>query len=114
MIATFPTVTNGATASKNRELIDSMYIMLKEHDKILIRGNGIPSLTEDMRSVRRDLQEIIDNFGVYKKEEKESRQYWTRLIVGVLIGQVATGIVAVAVMLIRYAPVLEKIQVVTR
>lgn len=79
--------------------------LVKEHDVILVRGNGEPSLREDMRTVKRDVEEIKK----YLEDEKKTRQGYMKLFVGIIVAQFLAGLVSAAVLLIRIAPYIEGI-----
>lgn len=66
----------------------------KVHEKLLITGNGEPSLMERMRAA----EKFIGNFG-----------YWTRFIAGAIVVQTITFMFAIVVALFRFLPVLEKL-----
>lgn len=66
----------------------------KVHQKLLVTGNGEPSLMERMRNA----EKFINNFG-----------YWARFIGGALIVQTITFGVAIIIALVRFLPVLEQL-----
>lgn len=72
--------------------------LVQEHDKVLIRGNGEPSLLEEMRNVKR-----------YIEDEKENRRYYIRLITGIAATNVIALIFAAIAWFIKILPVLEQI-----
>lgn len=72
--------------------------LVLEHDKILVRGNGEPSIQERMRNIER-----------YIAEEKEQRKYYFRLTVSIAFTNIAALVIAAAIWIMRIAPILEKI-----
>jgi len=66
--------------------------MLLEHDDILVRGrNGDPSLQEMVRAILKTVEEI-----------KESRIFYTRLVIAAVVGQTFAAIGAAAFIIIRF------------
>lgn len=43
------------------------HVMTVEHDKILIRGNGVPSLQDTVRSLVKSMNELINDFKMSQK-----------------------------------------------
>lgn len=64
------------------------------HNKILITGNGEPSLPERLRNV----EEFVANV-----------RYWGRLIGGAIVLQTLTVLIGVIIAIIRVLPLLEKL-----
>ena len=64
------------------------------HKKILVTGNGTPSLQERIRSMETFI---------------EGQKYWLRFVAGALIIQVIAFIVVAVTFIIRFAPLLEQI-----
>ena len=64
------------------------------HDKILITGNGEPSLQERLRSV----ESFIDGL-----------KYWNRIISGALILQTLAFFFGTIMAIIRFLPLLERL-----
>lgn len=63
-----------ASLGSIRELLDKVslmqnadHIMIVEHDKILVRGNGVPSLQDTVRSLVKSTNELITDFKVAQK-----------------------------------------------
>src|SRR5574340_918904 len=69
-----------------------------EHDKILIRGNGEPSLQENMRTVLK-----------YIEKEDESRKFYSRLLVGAVLTNLVSLALATFIWFVRIYPVLERL-----
>lgn len=65
------------------------------HDKLLVTGNGVPSLQERIRKMEAFI---------------EGQKYWLRFVAGALIVQVIAFIVVAATFIIRFAPLLERIE----
>lgn len=91
-------------------------VMLHEHDKILIRGNGEPSLREQFRSLDKKITEYIamqaekdKQSAAYRdqriREQMEERRWWKRAIVSAIIGALVPQIILGFV----YYPLLEKL-----
>jgi hypothetical protein len=64
------------------------------HEKILITGNGIPSLQERLRS----LEKFVDTF-----------QYWLRFVGGAIVLQTLAFFVGVVIALVQFLPILKRI-----
>ncbi len=64
------------------------------HNKILITGNGLPSLQERIRS----LEEFVGNM-----------RYWGRFVGGAIILQTIVFLFATVMALVRFLPLLESI-----
>lgn len=71
---------------------------VEEHDKILIRGNGEPSLQEKLRGIEK-----------YMEEDRENRKYYSRLFISITASNVIAIIIAFVIWIVRIVPVLEKI-----
>jgi len=79
--------------------------MVDSHDKILVRGNGEPSLQEDMRSVQKDIAKILKQL----EDDQRSREAYLKLFVAMVGAQLLAGVIAVAVYIIRIAPYVDEI-----
>lgn len=64
------------------------------HDKILVTGNGDPSLQERLRNV----ESFIDGI-----------RYWSRFVGGAIIVQTLAFFIGIVVAMVRFLPLLEKI-----
>ena len=64
------------------------------HQKLLVTGNGEPSLQERLRNV----EHFVDGF-----------KYWIRFIGGALVLQTLTFTIGIIVAIVRFLPVLEKL-----
>lgn len=64
------------------------------HEKILITGNGVPSLQERLRN----LEKFVDSF-----------QYWLRFVGGAIVLQTLAFFIATVVAFVRILPLLEKL-----
>lgn len=64
------------------------------HDKILVTGNGTPSLQERLRN----LEKFVDSF-----------QYWLRFVGGAIVLQTLAFFVGIVIALVRFLPLLEKL-----
>jgi hypothetical protein len=47
------------------------HLTLIEHDKILVKGNGVPSLQETVRVLTKNVSELIDDFRISQKLQIE-------------------------------------------
>lgn len=72
--------------------------LLGEHDKILVRGNGEPSLQEKLRNIE-----------VYIREDRENRKYYSRLFISIALTNIAALFIASMIWFIKILPVLEQI-----
>lgn len=88
-LASYNTALNNAQ-NDIRELQNNQLAI----QKLLITGNGVPSLVERIRN----LESFVD-----------SQKYWLRFVAGALIVQVIAFIVVAATFIIRFAPLLEQI-----
>lgn len=64
------------------------------HEKILITGNGVPSLQERLRL----LEKFVDNFN-----------YWFKFVGGAIVLQTLAFFIGVVIALVRFLPLLEKL-----
>lgn len=64
------------------------------HDKLLVTGNGTPSLTERIRRV---------------EEFMSSVQYWGRFVGGAIILQTLAFLLSIVIAMSRFLPLLEKL-----
>lgn len=74
--------------------INDMKHDVSVHDKILVTGNGVPSLQERLRN----LEKFVDGF-----------QYWLRFVGGALVLQTLAFFVGIIIALVRFLPLLEKL-----
>jgi len=65
-----------------------------EHNKLLVTGNGSPSLQERLRN----LESYMDTL-----------RYWGRFVGGAIVVQTVAFFVAIVVALVRFLPLLEKL-----
>jgi len=85
------------TWAKLIETIDHQKVIeadTKVHDRLLVTGNGEPSLLERMRVV----EKFIGNFN-----------YWAKFVGGALIIQTITFFFAIIVALVQFLPLLKKL-----
>ena len=66
----------------------------KVHNRLLITGNGEPSIMERLRNV----EKYIDN-----------QKYWTKFLIGTLIVQTLAFFFGVVVAIVQFLPVLQQI-----
>lgn len=81
-----------------RILTNDVKPLLAEHDKILVRGNGEPSLQEKLRNIE-----------AYIREDRENRKYYSRLFISIAITNIVALIAASLIWFIKIYPVLEKV-----
>jgi hypothetical protein len=82
------------TISNINTSIQEIKTEVNTHEKILITGNGIPSLQERLRS----LEKFVDTF-----------KYWLRFVGGAIVLQTLAFFVGVIIALVRFLPILEKL-----
>ena len=79
------------TSIRDIQLAD--HALLIEHDKILVRGNGAPSLQEVVRTLSESLTAFMQSYKVERdeirikkqeeeKERKDEARWWKRTIIG--------------------------------
>lgn len=89
------------------ERFTGMEEQLKQHDKILIRGNGVPSLQEAMRDLSRTVYDYINK---KNEEEKRAAERWDKIRVGIIIGlgiPFILSVIQAIVLIFRIYPILE-------
>lgn len=86
------------TVAQIMERQDTLVKLVDEHDKILIRGNGQPSLQEEVRGLK-----------AYITEQKT----WIKAIALLFLGQFITVGISMIVLFIRVLPILQKLSVET-
>lgn len=77
-----------------KDKIDEMEKLLQEHDKILIRGNGKPSMAEDLRNVKSFIESI---------------SFWLKVFGVAFIGQFIALIISIAIIVLQALPALERL-----
>ena len=83
------------TQQENRDWkVDKLY-------EIIVIGNG-----------KRSHVQRLDNVEEWIATQKKERTYYTRLFLGLFAAQLVAGIVAAAVLLIKLAPLVERLQTV--
>lgn len=86
------------TVAAVKKELDSMGKFVDEHDKILVRGNGQPSLQERLRNIE-----------AFIMEEKENRKYYTRLIIGIFVTNIVGLFAATTIWIIKVVPVINQL-----
>lgn len=84
------------TVATIAERQESLSKTLAEHDKILVRGNGVPSLQEDVRNIKG-----------YINEQK----MWIKAIALLFLGQFVAVGVSMVVLFIQVIPILQKLSI---
>lgn len=87
------TSINTAVNNVQNDLHETQEV-LKTHDKLLVTGNGEPSLQERIRNL---------------ESWVASQKYWLRLVSGALILQTVTFAVTALIYFVRLLPMLERI-----
>ena len=67
-------------------------------DRIVVRGNGKPSLQEDVRTIKKFIE-----------DESESRKYWSRMVIGALLVNMISIGFAAFVWFVKVWPVLDQL-----
>lgn len=98
------------TAEGVQERLNEVIPMIQEHDKILIRGNGEPSLQERMRNIDAYIKEEKRLREERAKEEKDNRNFYFRLFVTVAFTNFVTLVGAAAVWFMKIYPLLQNIE----
>lgn len=91
---------------------DKVFLLQGEHEKLkkIVVGNGEPGMDENVRGIGKDLTDLRDLVKTYIQTEQSNRQYYTRLFVGIFAAQAIAAIIAGAVLLVRLAPLIDKLQ----
>ena len=55
----------------------------KEHDKILVRGNGTPSLQEIVRTLSSKVDALVTSIETERKKKEEDKTKWKWALIGV-------------------------------
>lgn len=82
------------TLQDTKEKQEDLEVDVKKHDKLLITGNGEPSLLERVRNA----EKFIANF-----------EHYSKLVFGAIILQALAFIGGIAVAIVRFLPALERI-----
>jgi len=98
------------TAEGVQERLNEVIPMIQEHDKILIRGNGEPSLQERMRNIDAYIKEEKATREKRETEERENRNFYFRLFVTVAVTNFATLAAAALVWFLKIYPLLQNIE----
>lgn len=96
----------GLEGKVNEEILP----LLKEHDKILVRGNGEPSLQERMRNIDTYIREEKEAREKRENEERENRNFYFRLFVTVAVTNFVTLVGAAVVWFMKIYPLLQNIE----
>lgn len=93
------------------------HAMTVEHDKILIRGNGVPSLQETVRVMGKAVHEFVDEVRVERKRrneeeaveavrQRDERTRWKWTFIGLALTIVPAFLWQVIVFWVQIAPTL--------
>jgi hypothetical protein len=82
------------TISNINTVLQEIKSEVATHEKILITGNGVPSLQERLRG----LEKFVDTF-----------QYWLRFVGGAIVLQTLAFFIGIVLALVRFLPLLEKL-----
>jgi hypothetical protein len=69
--------------------VNDQQIKIDEHDKLLVRGNGHPSLQERVRDIEGFIKEV---------------RYWMKFIVGIGVAGLLGNVIAITVWVIKQMP----------
>jgi len=102
-----------ATQVIGRAEFKRLVILVDEHDKILVRGNGEPSLQEDVRNIFKMVEELVNEKTERKQRAEEEAKYRRRAWMTPLIASAVSAAFGVGGTLllfyIRFAPLLDRI-----
>jgi hypothetical protein len=104
------TVASKPTAQTNRERIQELEVTVHELDRIIVRGNGHPSMQEEMRRMAGDIQDIRKTWNRWT--DLVSKAAW--LALGLLMTQFCAGIIAATYLMIRLAPIIDSLEKIVR
>lgn len=90
--------TKIADLEKRISSVEPIVPMVQKHNKILVESDEEPSLLEEMRNVKK-----------YIQDEAENRKYYLRLITGIAATNFFALISAFIIWIIKILPVLEQI-----
>lgn len=93
------------------------HAMTVEHDKILIRGNGVPSLQETVRVMGKAVHEFVDEVRVERKRrneeeaveavrQRDERTRWKWTFIGLALTIVPAFLWQIIVFWVQIAPTL--------
>ncbi len=98
------------TAEGVQQRLNEVIPLVQEHDKILIRGNGEPSLQERMRNIDTYIKEEKALREEKLKEEKENRNFYFRLFVTVAFTNFITLVGVALAWFVKIYPLLQNIE----
>ena len=87
------------TITQVKTELDTIKPIVKELDKIIVRGNGEPSMQERLRN--------IEN---YIREDRENRKYYFRLTVGIVLTNIISLVFAAFIWFAKIYPVIVRMQ----
>jgi len=97
------------------------HAMLLEHDKYLVRGNGVPSLQETVRNLTKDLSAFIvevrnerDKRNKLEEAERERKRTeqnkWKWTFIGVIISLITPILIQAVYFWTNFAPIIENLK----
>lgn len=85
--------------------VKGMAKQVDDHDKILVRGNGEPSLQETVRNV----QKFIADLQKEKEEAKDDRKFYARLVIGFAITNVLSIAFGAVIWFVNIYPAIQAV-----
>jgi hypothetical protein len=85
--------------------LDSVAKLVDAHDKILVRGNGEPSLQEVVRGV----QKFIADLQKEKEEAKDDRKFYARLVIGFAITNILSILFGALIWFVSIYPAVQQV-----
>lgn len=86
------------------------HLLLVDHDKILVRGNGVPSLQETVRVLAKTMTDFISEAQSEKKVRREEARHWKWLLIGIGVPAVVSFLGQAIVFWVRVVPIMDTIK----
>lgn len=87
-------------------VIDGKMNILDSHDKILVRGNGVPSLQEIVRGMNSNIEEFMASERRQKEDRISELRKWKWLIFGTIVPGFIVLVGQALIFYIRVLPML--------
>lgn len=81
--------------------------MMREHDKILVRGNGVPSLQETVRILAKSMNDYFEEVKQEKADKKKEATTFKWLLIGAGIPLLLTFIGQAVIFYVKIYPMLQ-------
>lgn len=81
--------------------------MLREHDKILVRGNGVPSLQETVRTLAKTMNDYLEEVKQEKLDKKKEATTLKWLLIGAGLPLLLAFIGQAVVFYVKIYPMLQ-------